>query len=425
MPAPACALVDANNFYASCERIFQPALAGVPIVVLSNNDGCIVSRSAEARALGIPMGAPVHEWRDFCRHHGVAVMSSNYTLYGDMSARMLEVLQELCPQVESYSIDESFLDLTGFRDLTALARDIREAVRRRTHISCGVGVGATKTLAKFANLLAKQASCPDGVFNLLEQPDEVVARLMAEAPVGKVWGVGPRLARRLDDEGVRSVLDLRRAAPELIRRRHGVVLEKTVRELNGQPCLDIEEIGRPRQHIMSSRSFATVLTDLAPLRAAITHHAAQVAEKLRRQNGLARQVRVMVRTNPAREQDLQYRRTALVSLAVPTADTAIILAAAMTGLKEVFRPGFRYHKVGVTLGEISDAGRQQPDLFACADDPRRRRLMKLLDQVNQHQGRGTLRFASTDLDDAWHMRCGNRSPRYTTCWDELPVAFCR
>lgn len=423
MSVSAYALVDANNFYATCEKIFQPELENRPVVVLSNNDGCIVARSAEAKALQIPMGAPIHEWRGFCRHHGVVIKSSNYTLYGDMSARMLSVLQDMCPVVESYSIDESFADLTGFRDLTRMAVSLREAVRRRTHLSCGVGIGPTKTLAKFASILAKQPGTA-GVFNLDDLPMTAADELMAQHPVGRVWGVGPRLSRRLNEEGVYSVLDLKRLSPDAIRRRHGMVLEKTVRELNGQSCLNLEEVGQPRQHIMSSRSFGTVLMQLDPIKAAISHHAAHVADKLRQQHGLARHVYVRLRTNPARTQDLQYQRTTLIPLAVPTADTAVILTAAMTGLKEIFRSGFKYHKVGVMLGDISDAAMQQPDLFNAADDGRRTRLMSLMDQINQKQGRGTLHFASTDLDDAWHMRHANRSPRFTTCWDELPVAYC-
>lgn len=424
MPTKAYALVDANNFYATCEKIFQPELETTPLVVLSNNDGCIVARSAEAKALNIPMGVPIHEWRGFCKHHGVAIRSSNYTLYGDMSARMLSVLQDMCPDVESYSIDESFVDFTGFRDCTALALSLREAILRRTHITCGVGIGQTKTLAKFANVMAKQRSCVDGVFNLCDLPVAAVDELMTSQPVGTVWGIGPRLKQRLQAEGVLSVLDLKQSAPEAIRRRYGLVVEKTVRELRGQSCLSMEEIGRPRQHILSSRSFGTVLTQPEPIRAAVSHHAAHVAEKLRQQQGEARHVYVMVRTNPSREQDLQYRRTTLIPLAMPTADTAVILAAAMAGLREVFRPGFKYHKVGVMLGDISDSAQQQADLFHAADDAKRTRLMALMDQINQKQGRGTLHFASTDLDDAWHMKHASRSPRFTTCWDELPVAYC-
>jgi len=424
MPRQAFALVDANNFYATCEKVFQPELATRPVVVLSNNDGCIVARSAEAKALQIPMGAPIHEWREFCERHDVVIKSSNYTLYGDMSARMLGVLQDMCPEVESYSIDESFLNLTSLRDHTQLGFELRRAIRCRTHITCGVGIGQTKTLAKFANFIAKKQPFWGGVFNLLDQPAEMMDGLMSGYPVHEVWGVGRRLSKRLNEEGILTVLDLKQADPDRIRVRYGVVLEKTVRELNGLSCLSMEEVGRPKQQIMASRSFGTTLTELLPIRSAVSHHIARAAEKLRQQNGLAQHVYVMLRTNPFREQDLQYRRTTLIPLAMPTSDTLVLMAAAMAGLKDIYVPGFRYHKVGVMLGQITDAGIQQQDLFSQPDDPRRSRLMSLVDQINQAQGRGTLHFASTDLDDAWQMRTANRSPRYTTCWDELPVAFC-
>lgn len=417
------ALVDANNFYASCEKIFDPSIARRPVVVLSNNDGCIVARSAEAKALGIAMGAPIHQWRDFCRDHGVVIRSSNYVLYGDMSARMLAVLQDLCPDVESYSIDESFLDLTGQQDISALAHRIRNQIHARTRLSCGVGIGATRTLAKLANLVAKKRT-DSGVFSLLALSAEATDELMASFPVGAVWGVGWQLRQRLEAEGIRSVLDLRRCNSVAIRRRHGSVLEKTVHELNGVACLPLAQVGQARQQLMSSRSFAGVVSDLDTLRAAITHHASRVAEKLRQQAGTALYVHVMLRTNPNREQDIQYRRGTLVPLGAPSADTRVLLAAALAGLREVFRPGLNYHKCAVMLSGISAAEAIQPDLLTAPDDPRRIRLMRLMDRINRTQGHDTLRFASADLSRAWHMRAAHRSPRYTTCWQELPVACC-
>lgn len=417
------ALVDANNFYATCEKVFDPAIARRPVVVLSNNDGCIVARSAEAKALGIAMGAPIHEWRDFCQAHGVIIRSSNYVLYGDMSARMLAVLQDLCPEVESYSIDESFLDLTGHRAATALAHEIRDRIHARTRLSCGVGVGATRTLAKLANLVAKKRT-DSGVFNLLDLSAADTDELMASFPVGSVWGVGWQLRRRLEDEGIKTVLDLRRCNSVAIRRRYGSVLEKTVHELNGTACLSLEEPGQARRQLMSSRSFARVISDTETLQAAITHHASRVAEKLRAQHGKAQYIHVMLRTNPNREQDIQYRRSTLIPLSSPSADTRVLLAAALAGLREILRPGLNYHKCAVMLSGITTAEAVQPDLLSPPDDPRRIRLMGLMDRINLTQGRDTLRFATADLSQAWHMRAEHRSPRYTTCWQELPVAHC-
>jgi DNA polymerase V len=250
---PVYALVDANNFYATCEKVFAPELMDKPLVVLSNNDGCIVARSAEAKALGIPMGAPIHQYREFCQQHGVVVKSSNYTLYGDMSARMLSILQDMCPRVESYSIDESFLDLAGFDGVTQYAYEIRRQLRKQIKLSCGIGVATTKTLAKFANHIAKKQLYWGGVFNALDHPAEMLDALMGQYPVSDVWGVGRRLTLRLNADGISTVLDLKHCNPIAIRKRYGIVLEKTVRELNGESCLAMTEVGEPRQQIMASR----------------------------------------------------------------------------------------------------------------------------------------------------------------------------
>jgi len=417
------ALVDANNFYASCEKIFDPALADTPLVVLSNNDGCIVARSAEAKALGIPMGAPMHQWRAFCDAHGVIRKSSNYTLYGDMSARMLSILQDMCPQVESYSIDESFLDLSGYADARAYGQLIRQRLQQNIKITCGVGIGATKTLAKFANHLAKKQPEFAGVCQLSADTPARTRELMATYPVAEVWGVGRQLSARLQADGVATVLDLARCDPLAIQQRYGIVLAKTVRELRGEPCLTFDEVGRPKQQIIASRSFGTTLTDFNAIKAAISHHLSRAAEKLRAQQSQCAHVYVLLRTNPFREQDAQYRRTMLVPLPHASADTGVLMAAALRGLKQIFVPGLRYHKCGVMLAEISPMGQQQSDLFAPIDDPKRLRLMGLMDRINRDQGAGTLQFASTQLSSAWHMRTDNRSPRYTTCWDELPIAY--
>lgn len=259
MNTPIYALVDANNFYATCEAAFAPSLRGRPLVVLSNNDGCIIARSAEAKALKIPMGAAIHQWKSFCDQHGVLIKSSNYTLYGDMSSRMLNVLQDMCPSVESYSIDESFLDLTGMPQITDYCYQVRDALRKRALITCGVGVGPTKTLAKFANHIAKKHPEWRGVFNLQDHPQELVEQLMARYPVNEVWGVGRRLSESLVSSGIETVLDLKHCDPVAIRKNYNIVLERTVRELRGEPCLELEDAGAPKQQIMVSRSFGRAL----------------------------------------------------------------------------------------------------------------------------------------------------------------------
>ncbi len=303
------ALVDANNFYATCEKIFQPRLRDRPLVVLSNNDGCVVARSAEAKALGVPMGAPIHEWRDFCRQHGVVIKSSNYVLYGDMSARMLGILQEHSPDVESYSIDESFIGLEGFDSLTERGRAMRMDIQRRIHVTCGVGIGPTKTLAKFANHIAKKHAEFGGVFNTFDHNQGRVDALMASYPVTEVWGVGPRLGRQLEVLGINTVLDLRQAAPRDIRQQFGVVLERTVRELNGLSCLALDDVTHDKQQIISSRSFGRLVYGLDDLRSAVSHFMARASEKLRRQHSRCNLVVVGIRTNPFRSQDPQYRNS--------------------------------------------------------------------------------------------------------------------
>ena len=417
------ALVDANNFYATCEKVFNPAFTHTPLVVLSNNDGCIVARSAEAKALGIPMGAPMHEWKGFCTANGVIAMSSNYALYGDMSARMLSLLQDLCPEVESYSIDESFLKLDRFPNATSYGRQIRAHVQQCIKVTCGVGIGPTKTLSKFANHIAKKRHEYGGVFNSLDHSESVMAEIMAAYPTSEVWGVGRRLSKRLAEDGIETALDLAHCDAVAIRQRYGIVLEKTVRELRGESCLGLEEVGRPKVQIIASRSFATVLSDPNAVQAAIASHISRAAEKLRAQKSVCAHVYVMIRTNPFRTQDPQYRKTMLVPLPHASADTAVLMNAAMTGLKKIFLAGFQYHKCGVMLGEISQAGRQQGDLFAAVDDPKRLRLMSLMDSRNKAQGIGTLHMANTGLSAAWHMRNAHKSPHYTTCWDEFPVAY--
>ena len=420
MSAP-FALVDANNFYASCEKVFQPALRDLPLVVLSNNDGCIVARSAEAKTLGMPMGAPIHEWRDFCRHHGVVIKSSNYVLYGDMSSRMLRILQEHSPHVESYSIDESFLSLAGFDNLTERGHEMRADVLRRIHITCGVGIGPSKTLAKFANHIAKKHAEWRGVFNTLEHPPALIDELMASYPVTEVWGVGRRLGQRLEALGIQTVLDLRKAEPRDIRREFGVVLERTVRELNGASCLELEEVAPDKQQIMSSRSFGELVFRLEDLQAAVSAFTARAAEKLRSQGSETQMIYVSIRTNPFREHDAQYRPSIAVPLAYPSADTRVLTAAAVRGLRAIYRPGFRYKKAGIMLAEITPAGYAKTDLFAPAPDPKRAKLMALVDTINRTKGRDTIHLASQGLSDLWKMRATGRSARFTTCWEELPV----
>lgn len=420
------ALVDCNNFYASCERVFAPQLRDVPVVVLSNNDGCVIARSAEAKEMGIPMGAPFFEFRRLARHRKVRVFSSNYPLYGDMSARVMRTLAEFTPRLEVYSIDEAFLDLSGHerRGTAAYGREIADTVRRATGIPVSVGIGPTKVLAKVANRIAKRNPETGGVLDFTALGPHREAHL-AQIDVKDVWGIGRRWSERLEHLGIRSALDLRDADPRLIRRRLGVVGERIVHELRGTSCLDLEEAPPAKQQIMTSRTFGERVTDPVDMREAIGTFAARVAEKLRGQRGRARAVTVFLATSPFNEAEPRYHNGATRPLPGACCDSGEIIGAALDALSEIWRPGYRYMKAGVMLLDIVPESHDQGTLFAApADGAARDRsniLMGVLDRLNRDLGRGTVAYAAEGLRKAWRMKQEHRSPAYTTRWDELPV----
>nr|WP_294865300.1 Y-family DNA polymerase [uncultured Pseudogulbenkiania sp.] len=416
------ALVDGNSFYCSCERVFRPDLEGRPIVVLSNNDGCVVARSAEAKRLGIKGFVPYFEIASLCRRHDVAVFSSNYALYGDMSQRMMSVLSRWGVEQEVYSIDESFITLDGIPDLRDYAARIRADVLLRVGIPTCVGIGPTKTLAKLANHVAKTRRQCQGVFAWDWLAPHYQDTLMSRLPVGEVWGIGHRLAEKLALQGITTALELKRADPRQIKRQFNVVVERTVAELNGVSCLALDDVVPDKQQLIASRSFAELVTDHDTLVSSISHHASRAAEKLRRQRSVAKLVGVSIRTNPFREQDPQYQGWIVVPLVHPSADSLVITRAALLGLRAIYHAGFAYKKAGVMLMDLRPVGADQHDLFAPLPNPRRQALMATLDRVNREFGRGTLRLASEALQPGWAMRQEKRSPRWTTCWEELPTA---
>lgn len=414
------ALIDCNNFYASCERVFQPLLRNRPIVVLSNNDGCVVARSNESKALGVPMGVPLYQIRDLIRQFNIVVLSSNYALYGDLSRRVMTILGRYSPQQEVYSIDESFLDFTGFTDISAYSQQIRQDIRQRTGIPVSVGIGPSKTLAKLSNHIAKKVQpwAGSGVCNLAEISAPALAALLQSLPVGEVWGVGRKLARQLQTDGIATVQDLKSAPASQMRQRYSVLMEQIIRELNGEACLELDDIPVPRQQIMASRSFGRKTGLLSEVQAAIALHVSSAAVKLRQQQSLARQLMVFIRTNPFSE-DLPMRRSLLVQLPCATNDTLILQAAAMAALQQIFIPGYPYQKSGIMLDGIEPEAGHQPDLFAVAASPQRARLMAAMDSINGRFGRHTLRSAAELMSHASQMNQHHRSPRYTTCWAEL------
>ena len=425
--APSFALVDVNNFYVSCERVFQPQLEGVPLVVLSNNDGCAVSRSAEAKTLGVKMGAPWFQMQALARQHGIEARSSNYTLYGDMSNRVVAILRSFSPELEVYSIDECFLRVETLAHLyggaTSMGEQMRAQVLQWTGLPVCVGCGPTKTLAKIANHLAKKNPEFDGVCDLHAMTRPQRLQWMSQLEVSEVWGVGRRIAKRLNAMGIMTVLDLRNAPLKEIRTQFGVVMERTCQELRGVSCLGLEEMLPRKQQIMASRSFGTAVESLPEMREAVTLHASRSAEKLRAQGSVAAAVYVFVQTNRFRASDRQYSAGLLVPLADASDDTLALNRAAQLGLQKIYRAGYRYKKVGVMLMLLSDKARRQETLF---DDPgalaRSVRLMAAMDQLNRTYGRGTLRPAVGGTTQRWAMLCDKRSLRYTTRWDELPVA---
>ncbi|MBJ8887922.1 Y-family DNA polymerase [Citrobacter sp. FDAARGOS_156] len=416
------ALVDVNSFYASCESAFRPDLKGKPVVVLSNNDGCVIACSTEAKALGVNMGAPYFKQKDLFRHYGVFCFSSNYELYADMSSRVMSILEELSPRVEMYSIDEAFCDLTGVRncrDLTDFGREIRATILQKTRLTVGVGIAQTKTLAKLANHAAKKwQEQTGGVVDLSNM--ERQRKLMAALPVDEVWGVGRRISKRLDSMGIKTVLELADTDIRFIRKHFNVVLERTVRELRGEPCLALEEFAPDKQEIICSRSFGEKLTDYNAMREAICTYASCAAEKLRREHQYCRFISTFIKTSPFVLNEPYYGNSASIKLLTPTQDSREIIAAATRSLDAIWRAGLRYQKAGVMLGDFFSSGVAQLNLF---DDNRPRcnsdKLMNVLDTLNAEKGKGTLYFAGQGIQQPWAMKRDMLSPRYTTRYSDL------
>ena len=429
------ALVDGNNFYVSCERAFRPSLIGRPVVVLSNNDGCAIARSNEAKALGIAMGAPWFKIQHLAESSELVALSANFALYGDLSDRMMSLAAGLGPKQEIYSIDESFIDLSGVRgNLVERSFKIRSRILQWVGIPCCIGIGSTKTLAKLANHVAKTAERKPGIYpaQLAQICDfgslspDAFELVLAATPVQEVWGIGRRIAEQLNAGGVMTALDLIRIDAATIRAKFSVVVERTVRELQGTACIDMDDAPAPKKEIACTRSFGHPVTALSDLNEAVTHFASRAAEKLRKQSSTAQQLMCFIRTSPFR-QDAQYSRSVCMPLRRPTADTAILVTAALSGLKGIYRPGFNYAKAGVMLMDLqADTVHQRELAFDEQEEIRDRSpLMATLDGLNQRFGRGTVLMASAGLAGerrAWVMKQERRTPAYTTCWDDMAIA---
>lgn len=415
------ALVDCNNFYASCERLFRPELNSQPIIVLSNNDGCVIARSNEAKLLGIAMGTPFFKLKDMLATHKVHVFSSNYALYGDLSHRVMTILQQHEPEVEVYSIDEAFvlLPYVSGKPQTEYARYLQQKIRQCVGVPVAIGIGPTKTLAKIATRIAKKNSCCGGVFDITDNAE--MDQLLAACDVEDVWGIGRQSAGKLRARGVATARDLRDADDIWIRKRLTVTGLRTAMELRGISCLRLETAPPDKKSIISSKSFGRPVCLLSEMREAVATYLSTAAEKLRHQGSAAGALQVFISTNTFNPNQPQHVQSMTVCLPKPTADTPQLLKAALSCLDAIFKPGYQYKKAGVMLAEIIPAHRQQIALFDGAQEARTDELMQAVDRINQKWGKQTVQVAAAGLVKPWGMVQSYKSPAYTTNWSELPI----
>lgn len=424
-PSPPIALVDGNNFFASCERVLDPSLRGAPVIVLSNNDGCAVARSPEAKALGIPMGVPFFKIKDIVAAHKVRVFSGNFELYGDMSRRVVETLRGFTPDLEVYSVDESFLSWPGFqggaKELLELGQQIRDRVERWTGISVGVGFGPTKTLAKLANHLAKKVTAFEGVASLMEV--EVRQAVLEQIPVEEVWGVGRRLAPQLAAMGIRTAADLAALDPKKARRAFTVVGERLVREMNGLPCLGLDDVPPARQSAVVSRSFGRPVTSLGELQEAVAAFAHRAAEKIREEGLAASYIQAYAYANRFGPLEERYAGQAGEALVEPTSDARLLIGEAKRLTESVWRTGVRFAKAGVLLAGLVEETSATFSLFgrSQAERDRSSRLMAAMDAVNARMGRDTVKPLAAGLAKPWQGKSARRSPAWTTRLEDLPL----
>lgn len=420
------ALADVNSFYASCEKVFRPDLREKPVVVLSNNDGCVIARSKEAKRLGIKMGIPWFKLREQLFPEHVIAFSSNYELYASMSARVMNCLEELSPRVEQYSIDEMFLDVRGIdgcMTFEAFGQQLRAHVRKYTGLTIGVGMGPTKTLAKAAQWAGKEWPQFGGVLALAPGNRNRIDKMLSMMPVGELWGVGGRITKKLNAMGIHTALELARTHPAFIRKNFSVVLERTVRELNGDSCINLEEAPPAKQQIVCSRSFGQRITTYEAMRQAVCQYAERAAEKLRQERQHCRHIAVFIKSSPFASSEPYYGNVASEKLTIPTRDTRDIIAAAGRALDRIWLDGHRYAKAGVMLNDFTPSSVSQLTLF---DDEKpyanSAALMHILDEIN-HSGLGKVWFAGRGIASEWQMKRDMLSPAYTTRWKDIPRAF--
>lgn len=418
----AIALIDVNNFYVSCERVFNPKLINKPVVVLSNNDGCAVARSNEVKALGVAMGAPWFKLKDLAKQHGIIALSSNYALYADMSNRVMSILRQFSPDQEVYSIDESFLDLTSFtyQNHVQYGQTMQERILQWTGLPVCVGIASTKTLAKLANHCAKKQATFNGVCDFNAMTTQALDVLLSRLDVGEIWGVGRKLAPKLQGLGINNALSLKQANADRLRRQFSVVMQKTIHELNGIVCIELEDIAPPKKQILSSRSFGVPVRDFNSLAESITLYMSRAAEKLRRQQSFAGSVYVYIRTSPFKLDDPFYSNGMTMALPSPTDDTRQLVSVVLWALKQLYKPHFNYAKAGVMLSDLVPAEGVQTDLFSqMQHNSKTNNLMTTMDNINRKMGKESIKLASEGFERPWKMRQENKSPSYTTNWKQL------
>jgi DNA polymerase V len=412
------ALVDCNNFYVSCERVFDPGLESKPVVVLSNNDGCVVSRSNEAKQLGIKMGVAFFEIKDEADKNGVEALSSNYTLYADMSRRVMETLYCFTPDIEVYSIDEAFLNLAGMRDeLTEYGRKIRETVKKWTGIPVSIGIAETKTLAKIANRIAKRSAETNGVFELRSKAD--IEKAIAHTKVEHIWGVGIKTCIKLKKAGIKTAIELRDADIDWIRRRFGVVGVRTVYELRGMCCYELEDEPPAKKGITVSRIFGRNVETIEELKEAVASYVAKAGEKLREEKSAAGAMTVYVMTSRFVKKPKRYFNSHTVRFPAATSYTPELIAYAMKCIERLYRKGFLYNKAGIILGELVPQNRIQANMLDEIDRQKAMKLMKAVDAVNARLPDAPLIWAAEGIEQPWRTKFKKRSKKYTTNWDEL------
>jgi DNA polymerase V len=418
------ALVDCNNFYVSCERAFNPKLKNKPVVVLSNNDGCAVARSEEVKVLGVRMGEPWFQFKNLAKKHNIITCSSNYALYADMSDRVMSILSKFSPNQEIYSIDECFLDLTGFYrdDLTNYAQKICRCIQQQTGLSVCVGIGTSKTLAKLANHIAKRNSSFQGICNFNAMTIHEQNKWLHKTKVGKIWGIGKQLLPKLQQIGIYNASDLKHFDPRMLNLQFSVSLKKTIYELNNIVCFELEETTAPKKQITCSRSFSMLITSFKNLEQSIVLYVSRAAEKLRRQNSYTGSIHIYIRTSPFNKKESCYANGVTIPLPKQTNNTLTLIQFASFGLRKIYRSGYKYQKAGILLSKIVSSKKYQPDLFSRKEERGKSdNLMTALDQINALMGKKILIIAAEGITQPWKMRQSNRSPGYTTNWNDLIV----